>query len=159
MGLRKIKMTPEFFREYLGEVLEAVCKDEIPRIICGEDDLEIAAVVSAAGLDRLVEAAEEAAEMKSEPLRVRYERHMKQLQGERDALLDQIGRMADEIAAMACPKCRRAIRERYVGGRESLGEVWQRLTGGDGDALLAQRTPPEVIVTGTAVEGGEAPGV
>jgi len=148
MDLRKIRLTPQYLRDHLDEVLEAVRQEDIPRVVCeGKGGPELAAIVSAAGLDRLMEAAEAAAEMRREPLRERYARHMAQWKEERRVLLQQLARRAEEIAAAACPKCRRKIRKRYGDGEsEALGEIWKGLAGARG---------AEVAVSSTAIEGGE----
>jgi len=148
MDLRKIRLTPDYLRDHLDEVLEAVRQEDIPRVVCeGRDGPELAAVVNASSLDRLVEAAEEAADMRREPLRERYARHMAQWREERRVLLEQLAKRTTEIALATCPKCRRAIRKRYGDGeKESLGDVWRG---------LAMARGAEVIVSGTAVSGGE----
>jgi len=146
MTLRKIRLTPNYLRDNLDEVLEAVRQEDIPRVVCeGRDGPEVAAIVNAASLDRLIQAAEEAAEMRREPLRERYARHMAQWQEERRVLLEQLELRAMEIAKAACPKCRRMIRERYGdGSKETLGDVWKH---------LSQARGAEVIVSSTATDG------
>jgi len=146
MALRKIRLTPDYLRDHLDEVLRAVQLEDIPRVVCeGRDGQEVAAIVNAASLDRLVQAAEEAAEMRREPLREKYARHAEQWKEERRVLLQQLELRAMEIALASCPKCRRMIRERYGdGAKESLGDVWKS---------LAQARGAEVIVSGTAMDG------
>lgn len=155
MNLRKIRLTPDYLRDHMGEVLEAVRQEDIPRVLCeGPGQSELAALVNAKSLDRLVEAAEQMAEMSREPLRKAYEDHMIQWKEERRVLLEDRAELVDRVALDVCAKCRRKIRERYGDGeKESLGAVWRRLAGGLG---------AEVVVSGTVTDeaGGEgAPGV
>ena len=154
--MRKIRMTPEHLRDHLDEVLEAVRQEDIPRVVCeGKEGPEVAAIVNAASLDRLLEAAERAAEQDQEPVREKYARHLGQWRGERRVLLEQMGRLAEEIAAAACPKCARRIRERWGGKPETLGEAWRTVLSRTGLSPVPQEA--DVIVSGTALEGGRAP--
>jgi len=149
-------MTPEHLAAHLPEVLAAVRQEDIPRVVCEKKDgPEVAAIVNAASLDRLIAAAERAAEQDQEPVREKYARHLDQWRGERRALLEQMGRLAEEIAAAACPKCARRIRERWGGEPQTLGEAWRTVLDRSGLAPAPQGV--DVIVSGTALEGRGAP--
>ena len=152
--MRKIRLTPAHLRDHLDEVLEAVRLEDIPRIVCeGKDGPEVAAIVNAASLDRLIVAAERAAEQDQEPVRERYARHLDQWLGERRALLEQIEKLAEEIAAAACPKCARRIRERWGGKPETLGEAWRTVLSRSG--LSDRPQGVDVVVSGTVLEDGQ----
>jgi len=154
MALRKIRITPTYLKDHLDEELEAMRQEDIPRIVQEDKETpELAALVNPASLDRLLEAAERDAEASREPLREKYAGHMAKWQEERRVLLKQMERLAMDIAQDACPKCARRIRERWGGKEATLGDAWRSMTGHTGiDATPAE---PEVLVSGTALEGGD----
>ncbi len=154
--MRKLRITLVYLRNHLEEVLGAVRQEDIPRIICAsaDDKAELAALVNAASLDRLIQVAEQAAEMGREPVREQYASHLAQWRGERRALLQQLERLAQDIAKEACPACARRIKERWAGDKPTLGEAWRSVLRG-----LGLGEPPagdgEAVISSTVVVGGE----
>ncbi|MFH1569522.1 MAG: hypothetical protein ABIL09_16115 [Gemmatimonadota bacterium] len=144
--MRKLYMSPTHLRDHLPELLARVAQEDIPLVVReGGDGPEMAAVVNAASLDRLIARAEAADALAAEPVQERYARHLEQWKGERRALLQQMEGLAGEIARACCPRCAARVRERWSGKGETLGEAWKAVTGG-------------AVISSTAMEGGDCEG-
>ena len=135
----------------LGEILDKVAQEYVPRVIVDAEGVERAIVVNAARYRQMVAAAEEHEYLSQRPENVQLRSLLKESQAQRKVLVEELDAQMGRLATELCPRCRADLDRKYGPKTAQDANLWQKLRGTLTDA--AEGTGGAVQAVDVAVVG------